>query len=254
MNNEVMNSKKTGEFICNLRKYNGMTQLELAEKIPISRQAVSKWERGETIPDASSLIKLSVIFNVTINEILYGERIENNKDEINDKISLKLLDKQNKLKRVFKILILIIIFLLLSFLIYYFSISYNRVEFYTITGRGNIVYQLDGNFFKGNNKIYFRLGDFEYNKYDLELVTLYYIDREGNEEFICSHSGNNSIVIFEIEGYDEYFDSKNIDYIIDNMYVKFSFNDNVEDIVKLNLHEEYKNNKFYYPLSEKVYE
>ena len=66
MNNEVMNSKKTGEFICNLRKSNGMTQLELAEKIPISRQAVSKWERGETIPDASSLIKLSVIFNVIL--------------------------------------------------------------------------------------------------------------------------------------------------------------------------------------------
>ncbi len=39
MNNEVMNSKKTGEYICNLRKSNGMTQLELAEKIPISRQA-----------------------------------------------------------------------------------------------------------------------------------------------------------------------------------------------------------------------
>ena len=70
-----MNQEKIGNFIKSLRESHNMTQEELASLIPISRQAISKWERGLGIPDSSTLICLSKIFDVSINEILSGEHI-----------------------------------------------------------------------------------------------------------------------------------------------------------------------------------
>ena len=91
-----MNYNKIGNFILELRKEKNMTQDELAEKVFVSRQAVSKWERCITIPDSSTLVVLSELFDVSINEILSGERInDSNKDTINN-ISLSIYDDRNK--------------------------------------------------------------------------------------------------------------------------------------------------------------
>ena len=59
-----------GENIIFLRKRNGMTQEALSERINVSRQTVAKWERGESEPDCSSLMRLSTIFNVTIDALV----------------------------------------------------------------------------------------------------------------------------------------------------------------------------------------
>ena len=59
-----------GENIISLRKKNGMTQESLSEKINVSRQTVAKWERGESEPDCSSLVRLSSLFNVTIDSLV----------------------------------------------------------------------------------------------------------------------------------------------------------------------------------------
>ena len=65
---------KIGKKISQLRKENGLTQMELADKLAISYQAVSNWERGATMPDISKLPELAEIFGVTIEEILCDER------------------------------------------------------------------------------------------------------------------------------------------------------------------------------------
>ena len=52
-----MNQEKIGKFISSLRKENGMTQLQLAEKLNISDRAISKWERGINLPDASLMLE-----------------------------------------------------------------------------------------------------------------------------------------------------------------------------------------------------
>ncbi|CDD92335.1 helix-turn-helix domain protein [Coprobacillus sp. CAG:826] len=57
--------------ISDLRRAAGMTQLDLADKIHYSDKTVSKWERGEAIPDAETIILLAEVFGVTSNEILY---------------------------------------------------------------------------------------------------------------------------------------------------------------------------------------
>lgn len=54
------------------RKQNGLSQEELAEKLGISRQSVSKWERGEASPDTENLIRLARIYGVTLDELVNG--------------------------------------------------------------------------------------------------------------------------------------------------------------------------------------
>lgn len=75
---EKINNEQFGQFISQLRKEKGLTQKQLAEKLYISDKAVSKWERGLSLPDISLLIPLSKILEVTITELLSGKRIEQN--------------------------------------------------------------------------------------------------------------------------------------------------------------------------------
>ena len=57
-----MNPEKIGAFICSLRKKKNMTQSELAEKLSVTSQAVSKWENGRGIPDIELLKQMSELF------------------------------------------------------------------------------------------------------------------------------------------------------------------------------------------------
>lgn len=65
---------KTADRLIELRKKNGYSQDGLAERLNISRQAVSKWERAESLPDTENLIALSRLYNITLDEIVNGEK------------------------------------------------------------------------------------------------------------------------------------------------------------------------------------
>ena len=65
---------KTKDVIVKLRNQNNMTQEELAEKVFVTRQAVSRWETGETTPNIEALKQLSALFNVSINTLLGSEK------------------------------------------------------------------------------------------------------------------------------------------------------------------------------------
>ena len=62
-----------GKNIYNLRKEKGYSQEELAHKCNVSRQAISKWEADEVMPDTNNLLILSKIFHITIDELLENE-------------------------------------------------------------------------------------------------------------------------------------------------------------------------------------
>lgn len=76
-----MDQEKIGKFIFNKRRDRGLSQEQLAKMVPVSRQAVSSWELGKSLPDIGTLLKLSKIFDVSIDEILLGT------DLLNDKVS-----------------------------------------------------------------------------------------------------------------------------------------------------------------------
>lgn len=62
-----------GNNIAAYRKRDNLTQAELAEKLNYSDKAVSKWERGESVPDVMTLVQLAELFGVTVNELLGEE-------------------------------------------------------------------------------------------------------------------------------------------------------------------------------------
>lgn len=88
-----MDQIKIGKFIAELRKEKNMTQEELASILGISKNAVSKWERGICLMDMSLLKPLSNALDVSINEILAGEHIKS-EDFINksDETIVKLAE------------------------------------------------------------------------------------------------------------------------------------------------------------------
>lgn len=76
---------KFEENLLKLRKQKGLSQEELANKIDVTRQTISKWENGTTIPDLEKLVKLSEVFEISTDELIKGIDKEkyNNDSNIN---------------------------------------------------------------------------------------------------------------------------------------------------------------------------
>lgn len=127
-----MDNKRIGLFIASVRKEKNMTQKELADKLYISDKAVSKWERGLSMPDIGIIDKLSEILEVSVSEILKGERIDkmtkNKSDEI-VKTSVSFFQKEYfKNKIIFILSIAVISIVALGTILYVIgSIDYIRV-------------------------------------------------------------------------------------------------------------------------------
>ena len=99
-----MNYEKIAEFIKNKRKEKNLTQKELASKLGVTDKAISKWERGLGFPDISLLEELSNELDISILEIIKGEKIENdiNKDETENFIKSTITitkDETNRKKK-----------------------------------------------------------------------------------------------------------------------------------------------------------
>lgn len=70
-----MEQTKIGAFIAACRKEHDMTQVQFAEKLGVTNKAVSKWETGKCLPDASLFDDICILLNITLNELFAGERI-----------------------------------------------------------------------------------------------------------------------------------------------------------------------------------
>ena len=70
-----MDQIKTGKFLAELRHGKGLTQETLGEKLGVSNKTISRWENGNYMPDIEMLQVLSRFFDVTINEMLAGQRL-----------------------------------------------------------------------------------------------------------------------------------------------------------------------------------
>ena len=77
-----MNAAKTGALIAQMRKEKGLTQRELAERVYVSVQAVSKWELGKNFPDLSLMEPLADVLGLTVSELLAGRQGEEPQDAL----------------------------------------------------------------------------------------------------------------------------------------------------------------------------
>lgn len=90
-----MNPKKIGSFLKELRKAKGITQEEFAENLNVSGRTVSRWETGTNMPDISLLIEIAEFFDVSIPEIINGERKSEIMNEEVKEVAEKLSDYAN---------------------------------------------------------------------------------------------------------------------------------------------------------------
>lgn len=117
-----------GENLKTLRKQKGFSQEELAARLHVVRQTVSKWEKSLSVPDADTLIQLSEILEVPVSKLL-GERIENEttKNDIAEqlaRINEQLAIKNRRARRIWKAIavVLAVIFLINALAIVFFSV------------------------------------------------------------------------------------------------------------------------------------
>ena len=93
-----MDLGKIGKFIASCRKEKNMTQEQLAEKLYITDRAVSKWERGLSLPDADKMLDLCNILGINVNELLIGEKIDMKDDKRKTEELLVEMAKQEEVK------------------------------------------------------------------------------------------------------------------------------------------------------------
>ncbi len=99
-----MNLLKIGKFIAEQRKKNGLTQMQLAEKLNITDRAVSKWETGKSLPDSSIMLELCQILNISVNDLLSGEVVtmDNYNKELENNLLEMVKQKQEADKRLLR--------------------------------------------------------------------------------------------------------------------------------------------------------
>lgn len=100
-----MEQKKIGNFLKNLRKEKGITQEMLAEKLNVSGRTVSRWETGNNMPDISLLIELAEFYDISIPEIVNGERKNEKMNEEVKEVAQTLsayadFEKENLIKKI----------------------------------------------------------------------------------------------------------------------------------------------------------
>lgn len=113
-----MDQFKIGRFIAQRRKLCGMTQMQLAEKLNITDRAVSKWERGKSMPDSALMPELCELLDITINDLFNGEVIimENYKEK-SEKLLIEMAkQKEESDKKMLSLEILIGLFASLIFI------------------------------------------------------------------------------------------------------------------------------------------
>ena len=91
-----MNQVKIGKFIAERRKAKNFTQMQLAEKLNITDRAVSKWERGKSMPDAAIMLDLCALLDIGVNELLMGEIIMENKNEKTEQLLLDMAKQKEQ--------------------------------------------------------------------------------------------------------------------------------------------------------------
>ena len=242
-----MDFAKIGKFIKELREEFKMSQNDLAKKLYVEKSNVSRWESGKSSISANNLLEVSKIFQISLDELVAGHRFSNKKEneivEAKQQVLMNVIDNRNSIyintKKMSKLLVIAIVI----FLIYFFYTFYNSVSDYSVhfeNNESNIEY---GSLTKMRDRIYFYI-ELDNDRQDVKKVTLYYISN-GERKEIVKQNSMSSIKIVDYYGYEEYFDFKDFDKIIKNMFIEFEMNNGDVENYKLSFNKTYANVNFF---------
>lgn len=111
------------EKLLTLRKADDLTQEQLAEKLEVSRQSVSKWESGQATPELEKVVALSAIFNVTTDYLLKSSEIDDLsvKTEMLEKQQQMMLDREQRQQKIIRCVMYSIAVYLVFFAVCFFE-------------------------------------------------------------------------------------------------------------------------------------
>ena len=118
---------KFNEKLIMLRKQHNLSQEQVAEKLGVARQTISKWELGETTPEMDKLIIMSELYNITLDELMKEENEGKVVNDPNNTNSQKLAGMTIKILKGIGIFILIVAILYVFLMIIGF-LAFNKVE------------------------------------------------------------------------------------------------------------------------------
>ena len=118
---------KFNEKLVMLRKQHNLSQEQVAEKLGVARQTISKWELGETTPEMDKLIIMSELYNITLDELMKEENEGKVVNDPNNTNSQKLAGMTIKILKGIGIFILIVAILYVFLMIIGF-VAFNKVE------------------------------------------------------------------------------------------------------------------------------
>lgn len=241
-----MNIEKMAEFLRSLREDKGLTQDQLGDMLNVSRSLVSKWEHASKIPAVDCLMSLSKIYDITIDEIIYGERKNPKNAKDIESLSATIMNESKK-----KIDIahksIIIVTLVLSFLLLgsYFIFNYNSIKVYSVYGKAEHYDVKNTLMIISKNKSYIKFGDIvNSNDYgDKEYDGYEFYAKDGDNKIVLS-SREDGATLRNFDDSDNYLNFENLEKFIDDLYVDIYYNDEVET-VKLDASLEMANNKIF---------
>ena len=241
-----MDLNKFGEFIKSLRKEKGFNQEQLADELHVHRTTVVKWEQGKSLPLNDTLVLLSEYFNVSVDELLAGERLSSEASvEEKSKVVLSLLTSRRKSIRTIRYILILSFILIISFFTYYFFTTYNTIHVYLIHGEGEKYKTRDSLLIVSNDKVYLRIGKIESTNGDKNLyinkVDLY-VDNEYNTELLFT--GDPNEILMQNKRNIEVLNASKLKNNYDNFYLVINYGGD-EEIIKLDVIRDFRNKSLF---------
>lgn len=239
-----MDDEKRGKFLCELRKEKNMTQQQLGDIIHYTDKAISKWERGFSFPNNPvTLEMLGEIFDVSVEELLYGERRTKTNALAISKAIVK--DLKERYKRYRKSVIAIVIFFLLliiaSLLSIYFIFIKDKIRSYSFSADNGVFVTENSSLLLTNelNILNFNKVEAE-NGEEITNIRLYY--KDGKKDIEVFSGNNTDYYIEEWYGYEEL----NLDKLVDNkVYLEITYGKNKVETLKVDIARRYINDSVF---------
>ncbi len=239
-----MDYEKVGIFLYELRKSRGLTQKDIANRFYITREAVSKWERGLCLPDYPILVALSQFYNITINEILLGQRIDNiNKDAI-EAVTINIIKTTDKKIKKTKYIATIAILLVICVMLFmYFIYNYNSIKIYTVSAANDDYIVKNGELYIYKNKASLNLGLISSTNNEILTrddgykIKVYY-DKDNKKVFYNANDLDS--IYINLYSFKEATRNVSLDEVLDDLYIDIIKGDKVSTI-KINFDIYYEN-------------
>lgn len=242
-----MDQIKIGKLIADSRTAKKLTQEELAKEIGVTDKAISKWENGRCLPDVSLFKPLCNALDISINELLNGEKDTKKTNEDGYINYIKETNKKNKQKLFLTILVSTTILVLLILSIYFLN-NYGKTTVYKLYGESENFKYNDGLLTVSNEKYILSTGIVKTRTDTLEEAKILSIRMVYNDSIISNgYFQKRNTILTEYVGYDEMFSKEKINNL-DKWTIEIVYyyeNKIHEEIIVIKNEELLKTNKFF---------